>query len=223
MKKVRIILIAMAMLALLVSTACAASLTASYSDGVVRWSVSGLSGAVEVYLDGSRVDTLVGEYTSGQKTVTLEPGTTHTVSLSSGESVTFTVPGAAATEEPTPAPTEEPTPAPTEEPTPAPTEEPTPAPTEEPTPAPTEEPSATEEPTPVPTEEPTPAPTEEPTPAPTEEPSATNEPAATQEPEDDDEVPKTGDSAMMTYIVAIAMVIAAAYLVLRRNKVRNHN
>lgn len=177
MKKVRIILIAMAMLALLVSTACAASLSASYSDGVVRWSVSGLSGAVEVYLDGSRVDTLVGEYTSGQKTVTLEPGTTHTVSLSSGESVTFTVPGAAATEEPTPAPTEEPTP----------------------------------------------APTEEPTPAPTEEPSATNEPAATQEPEDDDEVPKTGDSAMMTYIVAIAMVLAAAYLVLRRNKVRNHN
>ena len=65
----------------------------------------------------------------------------------------------------TPEPTEEPTPEPTEEPTPEPTEEPTPEPTEEPTPEPTEEP------TPEPTEEPTAEPTEEPTPEPTDTPN----------------------------------------------------
>lgn len=143
MKKVRIILVAVLLLTLLTSTAFAASLSASYSDGVIRWSVSGLEGPVDVYIDGERVDSLIPGYTSGQKTVTLEPGSTHTVSISgsASDSVTFTVPGATPTEEPTPAPTEEPTPAPTEEPTPVPTEEPTPVPTEEPTPVPTQAPT----------------------------------------------------------------------------------
>ena len=140
MKKVRIILVAVLLLTLLTSTAFAASLSASYSDGVIRWSVSGLEGPVDVYIDGERVDSLIPGYTSGQKTVTLEPGSTHTVSISgsASDSVTFTVPGATPTEEPTPVPTEEPTPAPTEEPTPVPTEEPTPVPTQAPTQAPSD-------------------------------------------------------------------------------------
>ena len=119
MKKVRIILVAVLLLTLLTSTAFAASLSASYSDGVIRWSVSGLEGPVDVYIDGERVDSLIPGYTSGQKTVTLEPGSTHTVSISgsASDSVTFTVPGATPTEEPTPVPTEEPTPVPTQAPT----------------------------------------------------------------------------------------------------------
>lgn len=124
MKKVRIILVAVLLLTLLTSTAFAASLSASYSDGVIRWSVSGLEGPVDVYIDGERVDSLIPGYTSGQKTVTLEPGSTHTVSISgsASDSVTFTVPGATPTEEPTPVPTEEPTPVPTQAPTQAPSD-----------------------------------------------------------------------------------------------------
>ena len=207
MKKVRIILVAVLLLTLLTSTAFAASLSASYSDGVIRWSVSGLEGPVDVYIDGERVDSLIPGYTSGQKTVTLEPGSTHTVSISgsASDSVTFTVPGATPTEEPTPVPTEEPTPAPTEEPTPVPTEEPTPAPTEEPTPAPTEEP------TPVPTEEPTPVPTQAPTQAPSDSDN------------DDDEVPKTGDnSTWAAYAVAGVMALALLGLAFCVRKARNH-
>ena len=207
MKKVRIILVAVLLLTLLTSTAFAASLSASYSDGVIRWSVSGLEGPVDVYIDGERVDSLIPGYTSGQKTVTLEPGSTHTVSISgsASDSVTFTVPGATPTEEPTPVPTEEPTPAPTEEPTPVPTEEPTPAPTEEPTPAPTEEP------TPAPTEEPTPVPTQAPTQAPSDSDN------------DDDEVPKTGDnSTWAAYAVAGVMALALLGLAFCVRKARNH-
>ena len=124
MKKVRIILVAVLLLTLLTSTAFAASLSASYSDGVIRWSVSGLEGPVDVYIDGERVDSLIPGYTSGQKTITLEPGSTHTVSISgsASDSVTFTVPGATPTEEPTPVPTEEPTPVPTQAPTQAPSD-----------------------------------------------------------------------------------------------------
>ena len=116
MKKVRIILVAVLLLTLLTSTAFAASLSASYSDGVIRWSVSGLEGPVDVYIDGERVDSLIPGYTSGQKTVTLEPGSTHTVSISgsASDSVTFTVPGATPTEEPTPVPTQAPTQAPSD-------------------------------------------------------------------------------------------------------------
>ena len=223
MKKVRIILVAVLLLTLLTSTAFAASLSASYSDGVIRWSVSGLEGPVDVYIDGERVDSLIPGYTSGQKTVTLEPGSTHTVSISgsASDSVTFTVPGATPTEEPTPVPTEEPTPAPTEEPTPVPTEEPTPAPTEEPTPAPTEEPTPapTEEPAPVPTEEPTPVPTEEPTPVPTQAPTQ----APSDSDNDDDEVPKTGDnSTWAAYAVAGVMALALLGLAFCVRKARNH-
>ena len=199
MKKVRIILVAVLLLTLLTSTAFAASLSASYSDGVIRWSVSGLEGPVDVYIDGERVDSLIPGYTSGQKTVTLEPGSTHTVSISgsASDSVTFTVPGATPTEEPTPVPTEEPTPAPTEEPTPVPTEEPTPAPTEEPTP--------------VPTEEPTPVPTQAPTQAPSDSDN------------DDDEVPKTGDnSTWAAYAVAGVMALALLGLAFCVRKARNH-
>ena len=199
MKKVRIILVAVLLLTLLTSTAFAASLSASYSDGVIRWSVSGLEGPVDVYIDGERVDSLIPGYTSGQKTVTLEPGSTHTVSISgsASDSVTFTVPGATPTEEPTPVPTEEPTPAPTEEPTPVPTEEPTPVPTEEPTP--------------VPTEEPTPVPTQAPTQAPSDSDN------------DDDEVPKTGDnSTWAAYAVAGVMALALLGLAFCVRKARNH-
>ena len=81
-----------------------------------------------------------------------------------------------------------------------------PVPTEapvEPTEAPVEPTEAPVEPTEAPVE-PTEAPVE-PTEAPTQAPA-----------DDDDEVPKTGDSATASYLMGGAMVLAAAYLLLRR-------
>ena len=69
---------------------------------------------------------------------------------------------------------------------------------------------------PVPTEAPTQEPTQEPTQAPTDAPVEPTE-APTQAPaDDDDEVPKTGDSATASFLMGGAMVLAAAYLLLRR-------
>ena len=174
MKKFCAVLAVVLMVAMLATTAFAASVSASYSDGKVRYSASGIDDYYEVLLDGKRIDSLDPDHTSGQKTISLEPGSTHKVTLMpGGASDTFTVPGAPATDTPAPA-----------------TDTPAPA-TDTPAPA---------------TNTPAPA-TNTPAPA-----TATPAPST----DDDDEVPKTGDSATASYLMGGAMVLAAAYLLLRR-------
>ena len=195
MKKFCAVLAVVLMVAMLATTAFAASVSASYSDGKVRYSASGIDGLYEVLLDGVRIDSLDPDHTSGQKTTALEPGSKHTITLMpGGASDTFTVPGAPATDTPAPA-TDTPAPA-TDTPAPA-TDTPAPATA---TPAP-----ATDTPAPA-TNTPAPA-TNTPAPA-----TATPAPST----DDDDEVPKTGDSATASYLMGGAMVLAAAYLLLRR-------
>ena len=190
MKKFRVVLIAMLMVAMLASTAFAASISSvRYENGYVIYTVSGLQGPfAQVLIDGTAYDAVTPDDLSGKISVTLTPGS-HTISTSEGGSKTFTVPGAV---EPTEAPVE-----PTETPV-----EPTEAPVE-PTDAPVEPTDAPVEPTDAPVE-PTDAPVQ-PTEAPTQAPA-----------DDDDEVPKTGDSATASYLMGGAMVLAAAYLLLRR-------
>ena len=167
MKKFCAVLAVVLMVAMLATTAFAASVSASYSNGKVHYTASGIDGLYEVLLDGSRIDSFYEGYTSGQKTIALEPGSTHKVTLMpGGASDTFTVPGAPATDTPAPA-------------------------TDTPAPA---------------TDTPAPA-TDTPAPA-----TATPAPST----DDDDEVPKTGDSATASYLMGGAMVLAAAYLLLRR-------
>ena len=204
MKKFRVVLIAMLMVAMLASTAFAASISSvRYENGYVIYTVSGLQGPfAQVLIDGTAYDAVTPDDLSGKISVTLTPGS-HTISTSEGGSKTFTVPGAV---EPTEAPVE-----PTETPV-----EPTEAPVE-PTDAPVEPTDAPVEPTDAPVE-PTDAPVE-PTDAPVEPTDAPVQPteAPTQAPaDDDDEVPKTGDSATASYLMGGAMVLAAAYLLLRR-------
>ena len=190
MKKFRVVLIAMLMVAMLASTAFAASISSvRYENGYVIYTVSGLQGPfAQVLIDGTAYDAVTPDDLSGKISVTLTPGS-HTISTSEGGSKTFTVPGAV---EPTEAPVE-----PTETPV-----EPTEAPVE-PTDAPVEPTDAPVEPTDAPVE-PTDAPVQ-PTEAPTQAPA-----------DDDDEVPKTGDSATASFLMGGAMVLAAAYLLLRR-------
>ena len=176
MKKFRVVLIAMLMVAMLASTAFAASISSvRYENGYVIYTVSGLQGPfAQVLIDGTAYDAVTPDDLSGKISVTLTPGS-HTISTSEGGSKTFTVPGAV---EPTEAPVE-----------------PTDAPVE-PTDAPVEPTDAPVEPTDAPVQ-----PTEAPTQAPAD---------------DDDEVPKTGDSATASFLMGGAMVLAAAYLLLRR-------
>ena len=175
MKKFRFVLFVLLLVVVLSTSAFAASIKASYSDGVISYTVSDIpeGKAVQVLVDGAAKDSASEKSPSGKIYMELGAGT-HYVTTSDGGKDTIVV---------EPAEPETTTPAP---------ETTTPAP-ETTTPAP---------------ETTTPAP-ETTTPAP-----ATTTPAPSTD--DDDEVPKTGDSATASYLMGGAMVLAAAYLLLRR-------
>ena len=207
MKKFRVVLIAMLMIAMLASTAFAASVSsAHYSNGRVTYTISNLEGKfAQVLIDGVAYDMVTPDNLSGSISVKLNPGV-HTLSTSEGGSKPFEVPGATQPEETaTPEP-------PVETATPeAPVETATPvAPVETATPV---APTATVE---APTDTPV-APTDTPV-APTKTAEVTKTPAPTKAPaaDADDDVPKTGDTATVAYLIGAAMVLAAAYLLLRR-------
>ena len=193
MKKFRVVLIAMLMIAMLASTAFAASVSsAHYSNGRVTYTISNLEGKfAQVLIDGVAYDMVTPDNLSGSISVKLNPGI-HTLSTSEGGSKPFEVPGATEPEK-------------------------TPEPVETPEPEKTPEPVETLEPekTPDPTEDPTKAP-EDPTKAPTQAPTATVAPTKAPAADADDDVPKTGDTATVAYLIGAAMVLAAAYLLLRR-------
>lgn len=133
MKKKLSMVLALVLVLLFAGQALAASISASYKDGVISFTVSDFSGRGEIWLDGGNTGVGVKDGGSGTISRTLSDGThTLTVSgLSGSASTTFTV-GAAPTESPEPTATPEPTVEPTV--TPEPTVEPThtPVPTEEP-------------------------------------------------------------------------------------------
>ena len=193
MKKFRVVLIAMLMIAMLASTAFAASVSsAHYSNGRVTYTISNLEGKfAQVLIDGVAYDMVTPDNLSGSISVKLNPGT-HTLSTSEGGSKPFEVPGATEPEK-TPEPVETPEPEKTPEPVETPEPEKTPDPTEDPTKAP-----------------------EDPTKAPTQAPTATVAPTKAPSADADDDVPKTGDTATVAYLIGAAMVLAAAYLLLRR-------
>ena len=205
MKKFRVVLIAMLMIAMLASTAFAASVSsAHYSNGRVTYTISNLEGKfAQVLIDGVAYDMVTPDNLSGSISVKLNPGV-HTLSTSEGGSKPFEVPGATEPEK-TPEPVETPEPEKTPEPVETPEPEKTPEPVETPEP----------EKTPDPTEDPTKAP-EDPTKAPTQAPTATVAPTKAPAADADDDVPKTGDTATVAYLIGAAMVLAAAYLLLRR-------
>jgi len=150
------------MLAMLLTSAMAVSVSAYYENGVIYWRGSDLDGIYRVYVDGTQRDSITANHPNGQWTKSLEPGTyTVTIKGVNGEaSTTFTV-EPKATAKPTAVPTAKPTAVPTAKPTAVPTAKPTAVPTAEPTAVPTAEPTA------VPTAEPTAVPTAEPTAVPT--------------------------------------------------------
>ena len=193
MKKFRVVLIAMLMIAMLASTAFAASVSsAHYSNGRVTYTISNLEGKfAQVLIDGVAYDMVTPDNLSGSISVKLNPGV-HTLSTSEGGSKPFEVPGATEPEK-TPEPVETPEPEKTPEPVETPEPEKTPDPTEDPTKAP-----------------------EDPTKAPTQAPTATVAPTKAPAADADDDVPKTGDTATVAYLIGAAMVLAAAYLLLRR-------
>ena len=199
---------AILVVALLMISSCAfanenISVSATYEDGVLSWTVRNFcGGSYEVSCGGFSMQWM---FEKGSKPVALTSKTI-TVKDAEGHTDSGTVKVIGAPEEPettTPAP-ETTTPAP-ETTTPAP-ETTTPAP-ETTTPAPETTTPVPETTTPAP-ETTTPAP-ETTTPAP-----ATTTPAPSTD--DDDEVPKTGDSATASFLMGGAMVLAAAYLLLRR-------
>ena len=171
---------AILVVALLMISSCAfanenISVSATYEDGVLSWTVRNFcGGSYEVSCGGFSMQWM---FEKGSKPVALTSKTI-TVKDAEGHTDSGTVKVIGAPEEP-------------ETTTPAP-ETTTPAP-ETTTPAP---------------ETTTPAP-ETTTPAP-----ATTTPAPSTD--DDDEVPKTGDSATASFLMGGAMVLAAAYLLLRR-------
>ena len=188
---------AILVVALLMISSCAfanenISVSATYEDGVLSWTVRNFcGGSYEVSCGGFSMQWM---FEKGSKPVALTSKTI-TVKDAEGHTDSGTVKVIGAPEEP-----ETTTPAP-ETTTPAP-ETTTPAP-ETTTPVP-------ETTTPAP-ETTTPAP-ETPTPAPVEPENTTPAPST----DDDDEVPKTGDSATASFLMGGAMVLAAAYLLLRR-------
>ena len=204
MKKFRVVMMAMLLVVILATAAFASTITATYSNGVISYHVSGIPAgdSVEIYVDGALKDSASEKSPSGNIHMTLSVGT-HYVTTSDGGKDEIVVKAAEPEETTTPAP-ETTTPAP-ETTTPAP-ETTTPAP-ETTTPVPETTTPAPETTTPAP-ETTTPAPATT-TPAP-----ATTTPAPSTD--DDDEVPKTGDSATASFLMGGAMVLAAAYLLLRR-------
>ena len=173
MKKFRVVMMAMLLVVILATAAFASTITATYSNGVISYHVSGIPAgdSVEIYVDGALKDSASEKSPSGNIHMTLSVGT-HYVTTSDGGKDEIVVKAAEPEETPTPAPEE---------------------PEETPTPAP-EEPEETPTPAPVEPENTTPAPSTD----------------------DDDEVPKTGDSATASFLMGGAMVLAAAYLLLRR-------
>ena len=187
--------------------------TAKYSNGKVSWTVKNFCYTYQVYIDSQYIFDLSSE--RGSVAMTLDTSVRHTVKVvdslghsdSDGIPATTPVQSTPVPVESTPAPVES-TPAPVES-TPAPVES-TPAPVES-TPAPVESTPAAVESTPAPAES-TPAP-EKTTPAPAQ---TTPAPTKTASADADDDVPKTGDTATVAYLIGAAMVLAAAYLLLRR-------
>ena len=201
MKKFSSLIAVLLIVMMMVSSVAFASesihVSASYSNGVLSWTVSDFCDLYTVYANGQKLV----NYSNASGSYKISLDTTEDIKVKvvdlMGHSDSTTIKGSA------PVPTEapvEPTEAPVE-PTEAPVE-PTEAPVE-PTEAPVEPTEAPVEPTEAPVE-PTEAPVE-PTEAPTQAPA-----------DDDDEVPKTGDSATASYLMGGAMVLAAAYLLLRR-------
>lgn len=212
MKKFSLALTVVLLVAMLATSAFAASVSGfSYKNGVVRFSVTGLGAdeVIDAYIDGRSVTSVSADHNDVQKTVDWAPGSTHTYGISGNKTGwSYTVPGGA-----TEAPTETPTPAPTDTPV-APTDTPV-APTDTPV-APTDTPVAPTATVEAPTDTPV-APTDTPV-APTKTAEVTKTPAPTKAPaaDADDDVPKTGDTATVAYLIGAAMVLAAAYLLLRR-------
>ncbi len=195
-RKFAVMLVIVALLATMFTSAMAVGVSARYENGVVYWTGIDLDGMYDVYVDGTFRDSIRASSSTGQWTKTFEPGTyTVVIKGASGTfSTTFTV--AAPTAEPTAVPTA--------------------VPTAEPTAVPTAEPTV--EPTAVPTAEPTVEPTAEPTVKPTAKPTV----KPTAAPDDaDDEVPKTGYSDAGIYVVLGLMAAAAVYLFTNR-KVHSH-
>ena len=194
MKKFSSLIAVLLIVMMMVSSVAFASesihVSASYSNGVLSWTVSDFCDLYTVYANGQKLV----NYSNASGSYKISLDTTEDIKVKvvdlMGHSDSTTIKGSA------PVPTEAPV-----EPTEAPVE-PTEAPVE-PTEAPVEPTEAPVEPTEAPVE-PTEAPVE-PTEAPTQAPA-----------DDDDEVPKTGDSATASYLMGGAMVLAAAYLLLRR-------
>ena len=187
MKKFSSLIAVLLIVMMMVSSVAFASesihVSASYSNGVLSWTVSDFCDLYTVYANGQKLV----NYSNASGSYKISLDTTEDIKVKvvdlMGHSDSTTIKGSA------PVPTEAPV-----EPTEAPVE-PTEAPVE-PTEAPVEPTEAPVEPTDAPVE-----PTEAPTQAPAD---------------DDDEVPKTGDSATASYLMGGAMVLAAAYLLLRR-------
>ena len=187
MKKFSSLIAVLLIVMMMVSSVAFASesihVSASYSNGVLSWTVSDFCDLYTVYANGQKLV----NYSNASGSYKISLDTTEDIKVKvvdlMGHSDSTTIKGSA------PVPTEAPV-----EPTEAPVE-PTEAPVE-PTEAPVEPTEAPVEPTEAPVE-----PTEAPTQAPAD---------------DDDEVPKTGDSATASYLMGGAMVLAAAYLLLRR-------
>ena len=173
--------------------------SASYSNGKVSWTVSNFCYTYQVYVDGGYIFDL--STPSGSVSMTLDTSVKHTVKVvdAMGHSDSDPIPAT------TPVATDTPV-APTDTPV-APTDTPV-APTDTPV-----APTATVE---APTNTPV-APTDTPV-APTKTAEVTKTPAPTKAPsaDADDDVPKTGDTATVAYLIGAAMVLAAAYLLLRR-------
>ena len=194
MKKFSSLIAVLLIVMMMVSSVAFASesihVSASYSNGVLSWTVSDFCDLYTVYANGQKLV----NYSNASGSYKISLDTTEDIKVKvvdlMGHSDSTTIKGSA------PVPTEAPV-----EPTEAPVE-PTEAPVE-PTEAPVEPTEAPVEPTEAPVE-PTEAPVE-PTEAPTQAPA-----------DDDDEVPKTGDSATASFLMGGAMVLAAAYLLLRR-------
>ena len=188
---------AILVVALLMISSCAfanenISVSATYEDGVLSWTVRNFcGGSYEVSCGGFSMQWM---FEKGSKPVALTSKTI-TVKDAEGHTDSGTVKVIGGTEEPE----ETPTPTP-EEPEQTPT--PTPDLPENTTSAPEEPENTTSAP-----EEP-----ENTTSAPVEPENTTPAPSA----DDDDEVPKTGDSATASFLMGGAMVLAAAYLLLRR-------
>ncbi|MDO4990646.1 MAG: hypothetical protein Q4E45_09105, partial [Eubacteriales bacterium] len=88
MKKFCAVLAVVLMVTMLATSAFAVSISAYYSGGKVHVSASDVDTTYDVLLDGKGVDAIDPDHTTCQIARTLEPGTTHKITLMPGGKTT---------------------------------------------------------------------------------------------------------------------------------------